>query len=94
LLVPRPGRQIGGEVFQEPVGHRVEQGLLAREVPVKGSGLHAEAGGELAHRQRVQPFGVEQGYRHVHHALAAQPDRRWEEAEPYRPGDAGLRLRS
>jgi hypothetical protein len=44
---------------QHLVGHRGQQRLLVREVPVEGAGLDTEVGGQAPHGEVGQPVPVE-----------------------------------
>ena len=52
--------------------HRLEQGLLAAEVPVQPPCLNIQTPSELAHRQAVEPVGVQERERAGEHIPASQ----------------------
>jgi hypothetical protein len=72
LLIPRPFGQRTVDALDEAVGDRFEQRFLVGEVPVEGGAVDVEAGTELAGGQAVQPFGIEQFNRPVHHIRTVQ----------------------
>ena len=74
LLVERSGRVDGGHVDprHDVLEHEVVEGRLARHVVVGGHRVHAELRAEPAHRERVEPLGVDDAHRRLDDALARE----------------------